>query len=124
MGRSIAPIGIGQDKPVFVHRPVASGAIEEKVTALKEKKRALAENLFDRDGAPTLAMTEVSSKIGIRRAAAVDHICNKLGFESTDDEGKARTSSSLFGEHDRRDGSALVEDRLTDDGRRRSRSDP
>ena len=25
---------------------------------LKEKKRALAQNLFDADGAPTLAMTE------------------------------------------------------------------
>lgn len=49
---------IGQDKPVFVHKLVISGTIEEKMEALKEKKRALAESLFDRDGAPTLAMTE------------------------------------------------------------------
>jgi SNF2 family DNA or RNA helicase len=49
---------IGQDKPVFVHKLVASGTIEEKMEALKEKKRALAESLFDPDGAPTLAMTE------------------------------------------------------------------
>ncbi len=49
---------IGQDKPVFVHKLVATGTIEEKMEVLKEKKRALAENLFDHDGAPTLAMTE------------------------------------------------------------------
>ena len=49
---------IGQDKPVFVHKIVVSGTIEEKMSALKEKKRALAESLFDQDGAPTLAMTE------------------------------------------------------------------
>ena len=49
---------IGQDKPVFVHKLVASGTIEEKMAALKEKKRALAESLFDHDGVPTLAMTE------------------------------------------------------------------
>jgi len=49
---------IGQDKPVFVHKLVVSGTIEEKMAALKEKKRALAESLFDHDGAPTLAMTE------------------------------------------------------------------
>jgi superfamily II DNA or RNA helicase len=49
---------IGQHKPVFVHKLVVSGTIEEKMAALKEKKRALAESLFDADGAPTLAMTE------------------------------------------------------------------
>lgn len=49
---------IGQDKPVFVHKLVISGTIEEKMAALKEKKRALAQSLFDHDGTPTLAMTE------------------------------------------------------------------
>jgi superfamily II DNA or RNA helicase len=49
---------IGQDKPVFVHKLVATGTIEEKMEVLKDKKRALAQNLFDADGAPTLAMTE------------------------------------------------------------------
>ena len=49
---------IGQEKPVFVHKLVVSGTIEEKMELLKEKKRALAESLFDHDGAPTLAMTE------------------------------------------------------------------
>ncbi|MHB8886172.1 MAG: DEAD/DEAH box helicase [Methylovirgula sp.] len=48
---------IGQDRPVFIHKLVATGTIEEKMEALKEKKRALAESLFDSEGAPTLAMT-------------------------------------------------------------------
>jgi SNF2 family DNA or RNA helicase len=43
---------------VFVHKLVATGTIEEKMAALEEKKRALAESLFDPDGSPTLAMTE------------------------------------------------------------------
>ena len=49
---------IGQDKPVFVHRLVATATIEEKMDVLKEKKRALAQSLFDRDGNPTEAITE------------------------------------------------------------------
>jgi SNF2 family DNA or RNA helicase len=49
---------IGQGKPVFVHKLVASGTIEEKMEILKEKKSALAQSLFDADGTPTLAMTE------------------------------------------------------------------
>ena len=49
---------IGQDKPVFVHKLVATGTIEEKMETLKEKKSALALSLFDHDSAPTLAMTE------------------------------------------------------------------
>jgi superfamily II DNA or RNA helicase len=49
---------IGQDKPVFVHKLVMTGTIEEKMEVLKEKKRALATSLFDHDGAPTLAMTQ------------------------------------------------------------------
>jgi superfamily II DNA or RNA helicase len=49
---------IGQEKPVFVHKLVINGTIEEKMEALKEKKRALAASIFDVDGSPTLAMTE------------------------------------------------------------------
>ena len=49
---------IGQTKPVFVHKLVAAGTIEEKMEVLKEKKSALAASLFDPDGEPTLAMTE------------------------------------------------------------------
>ena len=38
---------IGQDKQVFVHRLITLGTIEEKMQVLKERKRALAEGLFD-----------------------------------------------------------------------------
>lgn len=34
---------IGQDRPVFVHRLVAEGTVEERILALQEKKRAIAE---------------------------------------------------------------------------------
>ncbi|MCW6510094.1 DEAD/DEAH box helicase [Lichenifustis flavocetrariae] len=49
---------IGQDKPVFVHKLVASGTIEEKMEILKDRKRALADSMLDQDSAQTLAMTE------------------------------------------------------------------
>lgn len=49
---------IGQDKPVFVHKLVAAGTIEEKIEMLKARKQALAESIFDHDGAPTLSITE------------------------------------------------------------------
>jgi SNF2 family DNA or RNA helicase len=49
---------IGQATPVFVHKLVTNATIEEKMETLKAKKRALAESLFDHDGAPTLAMSE------------------------------------------------------------------
>lgn len=34
---------IGQDRPVFVHRLVAEGTVEERILALQERKRAIAE---------------------------------------------------------------------------------
>lgn len=43
---------------MFVHKLVTNATIEEKMETLKAKKRALAESLFDHDGAPTLAMSE------------------------------------------------------------------
>lgn len=49
---------IGQTQPVFVHKLVASGTIEEKMEILKERKSALAQSLFDPEGTSTLAMTE------------------------------------------------------------------
>ncbi len=49
---------IGQDKPVFVHKLVASRSIEEKMEELKARKSALADSLFDHDGAPTSALTQ------------------------------------------------------------------
>ncbi|MFO0612511.1 MAG: DEAD/DEAH box helicase [Polyangiaceae bacterium] len=38
---------IGQDKPVFVHRLLTVGTIEEKIAALQEKKSALARGVLD-----------------------------------------------------------------------------
>jgi superfamily II DNA or RNA helicase len=49
---------IGQDKPVFVYRLVASQTIEEKMDELKAKKRALAESIFDQTGKATATLTE------------------------------------------------------------------
>ncbi|MGV8855894.1 MAG: SNF2-related protein [Devosia sp.] len=37
---------IGQDKPVFVHRLVASGTVEEKILALQARKQAIADALL------------------------------------------------------------------------------
>ena len=41
---------IGQDKPVFVYSLIAAGSVEEKMLALKERKRALADALYDDTG--------------------------------------------------------------------------
>ena len=38
---------IGQSKPVFVHRLVAAGTVEEKILAMQVRKQALADALFD-----------------------------------------------------------------------------
>ena len=38
---------IGQDKPVFVHRLVAAGTVEEKILDMQARKQALADALFD-----------------------------------------------------------------------------
>lgn len=40
---------IGQDKPVFVHRLVAAGTVEEKILQMQQRKQALADALFDVD---------------------------------------------------------------------------
>ncbi len=45
---------IGQEKPVFVHRLVTLGTIEEKMIELQRRKGALAEGLFDPEAAGPL----------------------------------------------------------------------
>ncbi len=42
---------IGQDKPVFVHRLVAAGTVEERILDMQARKQALADALFDESGA-------------------------------------------------------------------------
>ena len=49
---------IGQTKPVFVHRLITLGTIEEKMTVLKERKRALVAGILDAERGATLALTE------------------------------------------------------------------
>ena len=49
---------IGQDKPVFVHRLVTSGTIEEKMEVLKARKQALADGILGASAGITTALTE------------------------------------------------------------------
>lgn len=49
---------IGQSKPVFVHRLIAKGTIEEKILSLQDKKRALAAMLWEGDSATPAKLTE------------------------------------------------------------------
>lgn len=44
---------IGQDKPVFVHRLVAAGTVEEKILDMQSRKQALADALFETEGGET-----------------------------------------------------------------------
>ena len=49
---------IGQDKKVFVHRLVTLATIEEKMEALKDKKRALVASVLDAENGGALKLTE------------------------------------------------------------------
>ncbi len=49
---------IGQDKPVFVHRLITAGTIEEKMETLKARKQALADGILEASTGATLALTE------------------------------------------------------------------
>jgi len=49
---------IGQDKPVFVYRLLTTGTVEERILALQEKKRALAEGIYRRGGKRATALTQ------------------------------------------------------------------
>jgi len=42
---------IGQDKPVFVYKLMTQGTVEEKILALQNRKRGLADQLMRQDGA-------------------------------------------------------------------------
>lgn len=52
---------IGQDKPVFVHRLVAAGTVEEKILDMQARKQALADALFeDGDSRPQSLLDETT----------------------------------------------------------------
>jgi SNF2 family DNA or RNA helicase len=58
---------IGQSKPVFVHRLVATGTIEEKILALQERKQGLADMLWDekaRAGSTSLTDADIDFLLG------------------------------------------------------------
>jgi SNF2-related domain/Helicase conserved C-terminal domain/SWIM zinc finger len=49
---------IGQDKPVFIHRLIAEGAVEEAIVKLQERKQALTDALFEGGPGGTLELGE------------------------------------------------------------------
>ncbi len=49
---------IGQDKPVFVHRLITQGSIEEKMQTLKQRKQALAAGILQAGAGAALTLTE------------------------------------------------------------------
>jgi SNF2 family DNA or RNA helicase len=49
---------IGQDKPVFVHRLVAAGTVEEKILDMQARKQALADALFDDSGSASESLLD------------------------------------------------------------------
>jgi superfamily II DNA or RNA helicase len=42
---------IGQDKPVFIYKLITENTVEEKIIAMQDKKRALAEGIYKKGGA-------------------------------------------------------------------------
>jgi superfamily II DNA or RNA helicase len=49
---------IGQDKPVFVYKLIASGTVEDRMLELQDRKRILAGAVFDPDAAGTAGFDE------------------------------------------------------------------
>lgn len=49
---------IGQDKPVFVYKLIASGTIEERMLELQERKRKIASSIYDPEKAGSLKFDE------------------------------------------------------------------
>lgn len=52
---------IGQDKPVFVYRLIAAGTVEERIEELKQKKRELADALFDEQAIASFSADDLLS---------------------------------------------------------------
>ncbi len=50
---------IGQTKPVFVYNLIVAGSVEERMLALQQRKRALADSLLAHDGSVALSEGEI-----------------------------------------------------------------
>lgn len=48
---------IGQDKPVFVHRLITAGTVEERIRAMQQRKASLAKGILDEDAALSKALS-------------------------------------------------------------------
>jgi SNF2 family DNA or RNA helicase len=48
---------IGQDKPVFVYKLVTEQTVEERILALQDKKRALADGIYGKGTGEDLGLT-------------------------------------------------------------------
>jgi hypothetical protein len=48
---------VGQDKPVFVYKLVTEQTVEERILALQDKKRAVAEGVYGEGGREDLSLT-------------------------------------------------------------------
>ncbi|HNB23354.1 MAG TPA: DEAD/DEAH box helicase, partial [Candidatus Melainabacteria bacterium] len=49
---------IGQDKPVFVYKFIASGSVEERILVMQEFKKGLAGGIFTEGQAASLAVNQ------------------------------------------------------------------
>ena len=49
---------VGQDKPVFVHRPIAENTVEAAIQRMQAREQTLADALFEGRGRGPLGLTE------------------------------------------------------------------
>ncbi len=49
---------IGQDKPVFVYKIIATGTIEERILEMQKRKQAIADAVFDAEKVGSIAITQ------------------------------------------------------------------
>ncbi len=51
---------IGQDRPVQVHRLIAEGTIEDRISAMLDRKKELADTVLGTDGEASRGLTELT----------------------------------------------------------------
>ena len=77
---------IGQDKPVFVHRPIAENTVEAAIQRLQARKQALADTLFEGTGWGPLGLNPYRLARDIPGVGFVtaDAIAMKLAIEKVE----------------------------------------